>query len=276
MPIAFACSAGRGNIVTIMPRITAEVMAPPMPCTKRAPMSISWVWATPHSSEAAVKTPRPARNTPRREIRSPRRPASSRRPPNAIRYAFTTQARLDCEKPSSLWIDGSATFTTVASRTIISIPTHSTTSATQRERSVSVAVISSISWSSWAVCSEDRTARGNSSLLLPEGQLAARGRRDDAAPAGGALARRQQHRGPQRAGALRRLADLGDLHVRQPERPRRGALDDAAAQPVSQREREVRAVARVDALRRPVAEPVVERARTPEVAGVQLQVDDGV
>jgi hypothetical protein len=48
---------------------------------------------------------------------------------------LTTHARLDCENPRSSWIDGSATFTIVASRTIISMPTHSTTSASQRERS---------------------------------------------------------------------------------------------------------------------------------------------
>src|SRR6266511_2394841 len=44
-----------------------------------------------------------------------------------------TQARLDCEKPRSLWIEGSATFTIVASRTIISIPAHRTTRASHRE-----------------------------------------------------------------------------------------------------------------------------------------------
>src|SRR5438128_12409456 len=47
-----------------------------------------------------------------------------------------TQARLDWENPRSLWIDGSATFTTVASSTIISIPAHSTTRAIRRERSL--------------------------------------------------------------------------------------------------------------------------------------------
>ena len=47
-----------------------------------------------------------------------------------------TQARLDWENPRSLWIEGSATFTTVASSTIISIPAHSTTRAIQRERSL--------------------------------------------------------------------------------------------------------------------------------------------
>src|SRR5262249_21677988 len=57
------------------------------------------------------------------------------RPPNAIRYALTTQARFDCEKCRSLWIDGSATFTMVWSRMIIRKPAQSTTSATQRRRS---------------------------------------------------------------------------------------------------------------------------------------------
>ena len=84
-PIARACSPGSGNIVTIMPSTTAEVIAPPMPCTKRAMTSISWLCASPHSSEAAVKTNSPARKTVRRPIRSPKRPASSSRPPKAIR-----------------------------------------------------------------------------------------------------------------------------------------------------------------------------------------------
>src|SRR5215207_9674517 len=131
-PIAFACSPGSGNIVTIMPRITAEAIAPPTPWTKRAPISISWLPASPHSSEASVNTARPVRNMSRRPIRSPSRPASSSRPPNAIRYALTTHARLDCEKPRSLWIDGSATVTIVPSRMIISIPAQSTSSARQR------------------------------------------------------------------------------------------------------------------------------------------------
>src|SRR3954467_9435854 len=135
MPIAFAWSRGVGNIVTIMPRITAEVIAPPTPCTNRAPTSIAWLCASPHASEASVKTARPARKIPRRETRAPRRPASSSSPPKAIRYALTTHARLDAENPRSSWIDGSATFTTVTSSTIISMPAHSTTRAIQRERS---------------------------------------------------------------------------------------------------------------------------------------------
>ena len=84
-PIAFACSRGSGNMVTIMPRITAEATAPPAPWTKRAAISIPWPWATAHTSEAPVKTTRPARNTLRCPIRSPSRPDRSSKPPNAIR-----------------------------------------------------------------------------------------------------------------------------------------------------------------------------------------------
>jgi len=134
-PIALACIRGSGNIVTIMPRMTADVIAPPMPWAKRAPTSISWLRALPHRSDATVNSVRPARKTVRRPIRSPKRPASSSSPPNAIRYALTTQARLEPENPRSSWIEGSATFTMVTSSTIISMPTHSTYSASQRERS---------------------------------------------------------------------------------------------------------------------------------------------
>src|SRR5579859_7397917 len=112
-----------------MPRMTAEVIAPPAPCRNRAPTSIAWLVASPHIRDATVKTTRPARNTRRRPSRSPSRPASRSRPPKAIREALTTQARLDWEKCKALWMDGSATFTTVMSRTIIIMPAHSTTSA---------------------------------------------------------------------------------------------------------------------------------------------------
>jgi hypothetical protein len=46
---------------------------------------------------------------------------------------LTTQARLDWEKPRSFWMAGNATFTMVMSRTIMSIPVHSTMSAAHRE-----------------------------------------------------------------------------------------------------------------------------------------------
>src|SRR3954451_24619124 len=130
--MACARSRGSGNIVTIIPRITADVIAPPTPCTKRAPTSSSWLPARPHASDAATNRPRPLRNTSLRLTRSPRRPARRSSPPKGMRYALTTQARLDPENPRSLWIDGSATFTIVPSRMILSIPTHRTYSAGHR------------------------------------------------------------------------------------------------------------------------------------------------
>jgi hypothetical protein len=78
-------SFGSGNKVTITPRITAEVSAPPMPCANRAPISISWLWASPHTIEATVNRASPARKTLRRPARSPSRPANNSRPPKAIR-----------------------------------------------------------------------------------------------------------------------------------------------------------------------------------------------
>jgi hypothetical protein len=132
--MALACSRGSGNSVTIIPRMTAEVIAPPTPWMNLAATSTSWLWASPQASEAMVNTTRPARKTLRREVRSPSRPASSSRPPNAIKYALTTQASPAWENPRSAWIAGRATLTTVASRTIINMPVQSTASAAQRDR----------------------------------------------------------------------------------------------------------------------------------------------
>ena len=56
-PIAFACSRGCGNIVTIMPSTTAEVSAPPAPCTNRAVISMAELVAAPQAAEATLKTP---------------------------------------------------------------------------------------------------------------------------------------------------------------------------------------------------------------------------
>ena len=84
-PIAFACSRGSGNMVTIIPRTTAEAKAPPTPAKKRPAISIAWFSAAAQSSEAAMKTVRPARKMRRWPSRSPIRPASSSRPPKGIR-----------------------------------------------------------------------------------------------------------------------------------------------------------------------------------------------
>src|SRR5207237_3006231 len=55
------------------------------------------------------------------------------RAPNVNAYPFTTQAMPLMLKPSPLWIDGSATFTIVVSRTTISCTAASSTNAPSRE-----------------------------------------------------------------------------------------------------------------------------------------------
>ena len=71
--------------MTIIPRMTADVIAPPTPWMKRATTSSSWLCATPQSTEATVNTPRPAMKTLLRPRMSPKRPDSSSNPPKAIR-----------------------------------------------------------------------------------------------------------------------------------------------------------------------------------------------
>ena len=132
---------GSGNIVTIIPRMTAEVIAPPTPWTKRAMISIASFCATPHSSDAVVKTPRPARNTSRREIRSPSRPGEQQQAPEGDQVGVDDPGEARLGEAEVVLDGGSATFTTVASRTIISMPTHRTTSATQRARSCVCCVV---------------------------------------------------------------------------------------------------------------------------------------
>ena len=134
IPIAFARSAGSVKRFIISDSETAEATAPPSPCTDRAAMSIPWVVESPQTSEAAVKSVIPARNSRRCPKRSPSRPPRRRKPPYVSRYAFTTQASEVWEKSRSWRIDGSATFTIVASRTIIRLASVSVYSANQRVR----------------------------------------------------------------------------------------------------------------------------------------------
>src|SRR3954454_20561720 len=63
-PIALACSAGARNIVTIIPRRTAEVNAPRTPWENGATTSIACDVDAPQITEQTVNTARPDRNTP--------------------------------------------------------------------------------------------------------------------------------------------------------------------------------------------------------------------
>ncbi|GAA4105926.1 hypothetical protein GCM10022214_86520 [Actinomadura miaoliensis] len=63
-----------GNIRLIMPRPCGSISAPNRPWATREPTSMPGDWASPHSSEAAVKPAAPTRNMRRRPYRSPSRP----------------------------------------------------------------------------------------------------------------------------------------------------------------------------------------------------------
>jgi hypothetical protein len=85
-PMAFACSRGSGNIVTIIPRITAEVSAPPTPCRKRAATSISWLVAraAEQRRDAEYGTTMRTDRRPGGQIAEP--PGEQQKVPEAIRY----------------------------------------------------------------------------------------------------------------------------------------------------------------------------------------------
>src|SRR3954453_21903238 len=76
-----------------------------------------------------------------------------------------TQASPDCVKPRSALMEGRATFTTVASRTIMSMPTHRTISAAQRLAGGAVGVEVAV------ICSYDRVASANSSVVRRLGPM---------------------------------------------------------------------------------------------------------
>ena len=110
-------SGPSGNVLVMTESAAGETIAAPSPCTARAAISQPGDCASPHASEATVNSTTPASSTRRRPSRSAARPPSSRQPPNVSTYALITHWRLSREKPRSLWIDGSATLTTVLSST---------------------------------------------------------------------------------------------------------------------------------------------------------------
>src|SRR5579862_4101092 len=160
IPIAFARSDCSVKSVIVSERPTADTTAPPSPCTARAPINKPCDVDSPHASDASVKSEMPPRNRRRLPNRSPRRPPSSKKPPKVSRYALTTQASDVSEKPRSLRMDGSATFTIVLSRTIISVPKHRTIRANQRLLGVISVIVSPLLES---LCPLDRGVPQNSS-----------------------------------------------------------------------------------------------------------------
>ena len=107
---------------------TANMIAPPTPCTARDTCSISALVANPHSSEAPVNTTSPIRNNRRRPYMSDRLPAVSKNAASVSAYASTIHCRSEKLAPSPRWISGSATVTMVISSSSMNMPRHTATS----------------------------------------------------------------------------------------------------------------------------------------------------
>ena len=73
MPNALGRSSG-GNAAVIVDSTCGTISAAIAPCSTRAPINISGVTATPHSTDAMVNPPTPIRKIRRRPKTSPSRP----------------------------------------------------------------------------------------------------------------------------------------------------------------------------------------------------------
>src|SRR5215469_10082456 len=133
-----------GKVVVIRDSAAGATMAPPMPCSARAPSSHAWLVANPPSRDASENRMMPAMNTRRRPRMSPARPPSSRKPPKVSAYALTTHSRPEPEKPSACWMWGRATFTMVASRTTMSWAVAMTSRARPRWRWAPVVALAAL------------------------------------------------------------------------------------------------------------------------------------
>ena len=114
--MAFARSGPSAKVVVMIESAAGAISAPPRPWSPRQRIRSSELGASPLSSDATVKTTTPTRNTLLRPMRSPARPPSSRKPPKTSVYELTIHCRSASDISRSAWIDGSATFTIVASR----------------------------------------------------------------------------------------------------------------------------------------------------------------
>ncbi len=115
-PSAVVRSRPSLKVVVSTASAAGETRAPPSPCRARPATRMPADPASPFISDAAEKTTMPRRKSRRRPMRSAARPPSIRNPPKVNVYALTIHCRLSGEKWSPRWIDGSATFTMVASR----------------------------------------------------------------------------------------------------------------------------------------------------------------
>ena len=122
MPIALPRSRG-GNVAVMIESVAGFIIAPPSPCTTRAPIRNPPFGASPQASEAPVKTVRPTMKIRRRPKKSASLPPISMKAAKVSAYPATIHSRPSRLMPSERRIDGSATFTTVLSSMIMNSPT---------------------------------------------------------------------------------------------------------------------------------------------------------
>ena len=121
MPIAVPRSFG-GNVAAMIESVAGFISAAPAPWSTRAAIS-SWLEpASPHHSDAAVKTTMPITKMSRRPYASATFPPISMSAANVSAYPVTIHCSSDRSAPRSCWIAGSATFTTVLSSMIMKRP----------------------------------------------------------------------------------------------------------------------------------------------------------
>ena len=123
------------NRLWISPAFCGVTSPPPMPCTSRAMISMSALWANPQAALASVKTASPSISVGRRPRASPIRPPATSTSPNASAYPPTTHCRSLSSAPRPWAMLGSATFTMLTSSSTMKPATSTTISARHRRGS---------------------------------------------------------------------------------------------------------------------------------------------
>ena len=131
-PSARVRSALSVNVVVMIDSAAGETSAPPRPCRPRPTISIVEDCASPFNSDASENSATPATNSRLRPSRSAGAPAEHQEAAEDQRVGVDDPRRLRAEKCSPRWIDGSATFTIVASSTTMNWARQTITSTSQR------------------------------------------------------------------------------------------------------------------------------------------------
>ena len=127
-------SLGSANVLVRIDSADGAMTAANAPWQARAVTSMAKLTDAPPTADATAKPARPTMKVTLRPARSASRPPSSSRLPNASAYAVTTHCLSTVAKCSDRCADGSATFTIVRSRTIMSWATATVARISQRLR----------------------------------------------------------------------------------------------------------------------------------------------